>query len=65
MKFIRCKDKENIEVFINLEKVAKINKNNSKEKGCIYYLFVLDNGEVVNVKAGTIKSDYEVLEVIK
>lgn len=55
MKFIRCKDKENIEVFINLENVAKINKNNHKEKGCTYHLFVLDSGEVVKVKAGTIK----------
>lgn len=55
MKFIRCKDKENIEVFINLENVAKINKNNHKEKGCTYHLFVLDSGEVVKVKAGTIE----------
>lgn len=55
MKFIRCKDKENIEVFINLDNVAKINKNNHKEKGCTYHLFVLDSGEVVKVKAGTIK----------
>lgn len=55
MKFIRCKDKENKEVFINLENVAKINKNNHKEKGCTYHLFVLDSGEVVKVKAGTIR----------
>ena len=65
MKFIRCKDKENIEVFINLENIAKINKNNHKEKGCTYHLFVLDSGEVVKVKAGTIKSDCNVLEVVK
>lgn len=65
MNFIRCKDKENIEVFINLENVAKINKNNHKEKGCTYHLFVLDSGEVVNVKAGTIKNDCDVLEVVK
>ena len=64
MKFIRCKDKENIEVFINLENVAKI-KNNHKEKGCTYHLFVLDSGEVVKVKAGTIKSDCDVLGAIK
>lgn len=65
MNFIRCKDKENKEAFINLDKVAKINKNNHKEKGCTYHLFVLDSGEVVNVKAGTIKSDCDVLEVVK
>ncbi|WP_040397615.1 hypothetical protein [Anaerococcus senegalensis] len=65
MKFIRCKDKENIEVFINLENVAKINKNNHKEKGCTYHLFVLDSGEVVKVKAGTIKNNFNVLEVVK
>ena len=65
MNFIRCKYKENKEVFINLENVAKINKNNHKDKGCTYHLFVLVGGEVVKVKAGTIKSDCDVLEAIK
>lgn len=65
MKFIRCKDKENIEVFINLENVVKINKNNSKDKGCTYHLFVLVGGEVVKVKAGTIKNDCDVLGAVK
>lgn len=65
MNFIRCKDKENKEVFINLDNVTKINKNNSKDKGCTYHLFVLDSGEVVNAKAGTIKSDIDLLESVK
>lgn len=53
--FIRAKDKDNKKVYINLDNVLYISKNDSKIAGAIYHYVVFNDKRILNIKAGTVE----------
>ena len=53
--FIRAKDKDNKKVYINLDNVLYVSKNDSKIAGAIYHYVVFNDKRILNIKAGTVE----------
>ena len=63
--FIRAKDKDNKKVYINLDNVLYISKNDLKIAGTIYHYVVFNDKRILNIKAGTVEEVEDLKEFIK
>ena len=63
--FIRAKDKDNKKVYINLDNVLYISKNDSKIAGTIYHYVVFNDKRILNIKAGTVEEVKDLKEYVK
>lgn len=63
--FIRAKDKDNNKVYINLDNVLYISKNDLKVAGTMYHYVVFNDKRILNIKAGTVEEVEDLKEFIK
>ena len=63
--FIRAKDKDNKKVYINLDNVLYISKNDLKVAGTMYHYVVFTDKRILNIKAGTVEEVEDLKEFIK
>lgn len=63
--FIRAKDKDNKKVYINLDNVLYISKNDLKIAGTIYHYVVFNDKRILNIKAGTVEEVKDLKEYVK
>ena len=63
--FIRAKDKDNKKVYINLDNVLYISKNDLKVAGTMYHYVVFNDKRILNIKAGTVEEVEDLKEFIK
>lgn len=64
MNFIKAKDKDNKKVYINLDNVLYISKNDLKIAGTIYHYVVFNDKRILNIKAGTVEEIKDLKEDI-
>lgn len=63
--FIRAKDKDNNKVYINLDNVLYVSKNDLKVAGTMYHYVVFNDKRILNIKAGTVEEVEDLKEFIK
>ena len=63
--FIRAKDKDNKKVYINLDNVLYISKNDLRVAGTMYHYVVFTDKRILNIKAGTVEEVEDLKEFIK
>ena len=63
--FIRAKDKDNKKVYINLDNVLYVSKNDLKVAGTMYHYVVFNDKRILNIKAGTVEEVKDLKEFIK
>ena len=63
--FIRAKDKDNKKVYINLDNVLYISKNDLKVAGTMYHYVVFNDKRILNIKAGTVEEVEDLKEYVK
>ena len=63
--FIRAKDKDNKKVYINLDNVLYVSKNDLKVAGTMYHYVVFNDKRILNIKAGTVEEVKDLKEYVK